>query len=272
MNSRIAEKIGFPHAPVALCFADEAPEGALAFAPGKWGCVMWLFGSATGGKTAAVSRETFGCWGAGVGFGFGNRYVDFPGGTSCFCRFLSSGNAGVPEGEAVTNAVRPHVTPELYDELMHGERYLKGPEHVARFLELLPMTEIPAKHVVMKPLSEVDPSVDRVKAVAFLADPDRISALVVLANYEGPDNERVFVPFAAGCQSIGIYPFREEEKEHPRAVLGHVDLSSRVNLKGRFGTNLFTLAVPWKLFLQMEGNAEGSFLDRHTWKKLTGAE
>jgi hypothetical protein len=160
----------------------------------------------------------------------------------------------------------------MHEEFLHGERYLKDPGQVARFVDSLPIAEIPAKYVVMKPLSDLEPGKERVKAVVFLADPDRISALIVLANYAGPDNERVFVPFAAGCQSAGIYPFREEERESPRAVLGHVDLSSRLNLKGRFGTNLFTLAVPWTLFLTMEGNAEGSFLDRHTWAKLVGKE
>jgi hypothetical protein len=49
--------------PVALIWTDEKPEGAMEFVPGKWGCVMFHVAAAANGKTAAVSRETFGCVG-----------------------------------------------------------------------------------------------------------------------------------------------------------------------------------------------------------------
>ena len=92
MESRIAEKLKLRHAPVALSWAQTRPEGAAEFKEGKWGCVMWMVARAARGGTAVCGRKTFGCWGGGVGLGFGNAYQQFPGGEDCFCHFLSIGN------------------------------------------------------------------------------------------------------------------------------------------------------------------------------------
>lgn len=46
-------------------------------------------------------RNTFGCWGGGVGLGFGNQYLNFPGGIECFYYFLSNGNENLEFGKRV---------------------------------------------------------------------------------------------------------------------------------------------------------------------------
>jgi hypothetical protein len=74
MQSKITSAMRLELEPVALIWADEKPAGATEFAPGKWGCVMFHLAAAAKGKTAAISRETFGCVGGGVGLGFGNQY------------------------------------------------------------------------------------------------------------------------------------------------------------------------------------------------------
>jgi hypothetical protein len=130
------------------------------------------------------------------------------------------------------------------------------------------MTEIPATFVVFKPLENVDPSCDKPQTVIFFVDPDQLSALVVLANYGRGDNENVIIPYAAGCQTIGIYPYREAKSKKPRAVVGLTDISARVFVRKQLGPNLMTFAMPFVLFEEMEQNVEGSFLDCHTWQSL----
>jgi len=51
-------------------------------------------------------------------------------------------------------------------------------------------------------------------------------------------------------------------------VVGLTDLSARLQIRKQLGDNLMTFAVPWALFLEMEENAPGSFLDAHTWQAL----
>jgi len=203
MDSRIAAAIHLELEPVALIWADEKPEGAMEFALGKWGCVMFLLAAAAKGKTAVASRETFGCWGGGVGLGFGDHYQNFPGGEECFCRFLSSGNAGSEPGQTIGQQMAASGATAMADEFLQGEH-----------------------------------------------------------------NENVAIPFAAGCQAIGICTYRESEKENPRAVVGLVDLSARKNVRRQLGKDVMSFSVTAEMFQRMKGNVDGSFLERETWKSL----
>jgi hypothetical protein len=80
------------------------------------------------------------------------------------------------------------------------------------------------------------------------------------------------MPYAAGCQTIGIYPYREARAERPRAVVGLTDLSARVYIRKQLAANLMTFAVPPAMFKEMENNVAGSFLERPTWQALLSAE
>ncbi len=270
MESKIAEALNLKYGPVAIFWTDEKPGGARQFKEGKWGCVMWMLAGAAKGKTAVFSEDTYGCWGGGVGLGFGNQYVKFPGGTGCFNYFLSTGNDEWEQGKAVANQVEGYMTKDSLEDFRKGERYVKTPELVDDFVKNLPIMEPPAKYAVFKPLSQVDGKEEKPEIVVFLAPPDQLSALVILANYGRKGNENVIIPYAAGCQTIGIYPFQEARSENPRAVVGLTDISARENLKKQLDRDLFSFAVPWKMFQEMEGDVEGSFLQRRTWKVLSG--
>ncbi|MBN1957403.1 MAG: DUF169 domain-containing protein [Desulfuromonadales bacterium] len=268
MQSQIAAAIRLPHQPVAILWSDEKPPQAKMFKEQAWGCVMWLLAAAAKGQVAACSRETFGCHGGGTGVGFGDQYVNFPGGVDCFCRFLSSGNAGTEQGEAVAAKLQGKARGEFIEEFLEGERYLKDPQAVEEFIHELPIRDIPTQYVIYKPLSLVDPDVETPVSVVFFSDPDQFSAIGVLANYSFPGNDNVIFPFAAGCQAIGLYSYREAESERPRAVAGPMDLSARLYLRQQFGAHVMSMALPWQMFLTMEGQVEGSFLQRHTWNAL----
>ena len=186
----------------------------------------------------------------------------------CFCRFLSGGNAGAEAAEAVAEQLSGKARPEFIEEFLQGERYLKDAAAARAFVEELPLRDIPAEFVVYKPLSQVEPERETPVTVVFFCDPDRFSAIGVLANYSFPGNDNVIFPFAAGCQAMGLYSYREGESARPRAVAGPMDLSARLYLRRQFDENVMSMAVPWRMFLAMEEQVEGSFLQRHTWAAL----
>ena len=130
--------------------------------------------------------------------------------------------------------------------------------------------DIDAEYVLFKPLKDVDADREKIEVIVFLGDMDQIAALTVLANYHRPTNDNVIYPFAAGCQSIGIYAFQEARSKNPRAVLGLNDLSARVSVKKLLKADVMSFAAPYALFKEMEANVDGSFLHRPTWNHLMG--
>jgi len=159
MHSQIAERLQLRYSPIAICFTNDKPTIAVEFAEGKWGCVAAMLTAAAKGRTVVFSRKTFGCGGGAIGLGFGNQYEHFPGGIEYF---LSTGRG------------------EGYRE---GEAYKKTPELAKSFVDDLPITDIPYEYVVFTPLSQLEKDKQEPKVVVFYANPDQLSALVVLANY-----------------------------------------------------------------------------------------
>jgi len=268
MENTIVSALNLKFHPVAVVWSDEKPEDSLQFKKGKWGCVMSLFAHAAKGHTAVFDRETFGCWGGGVGLGFGNQYLNVPGGIEEFYNFLSTGNNIHGIGRKAVEKICDFIGNDLLKDAIHGERYIKSPELVKKFVESLPIIDIPEKYVILKPLQDVNLSKEKPVVIVFLATPDQLSALVILANYGRGTFENVIIPYAAGCHTIGIFPYREAQSENPRAVVGLTDIFARKNVRRQLGSDLFTFAVPLKMFKEMEAHIEGSFLQRETWNSL----
>ena len=269
MISKIAEALHPAIQPIALTWTDIEPDGAARFKPQHWGCVVSLFAvAATKGITAVFDQHSCGCWGGGVGLGFGNQYENFPGGVECFCRYLSSGGEDPEQSRPITQQMNSMGYRRMAEDYLIGERYTKNPEATRRFIESLPIREIPARFVVVKPLDQTDPEQDAIKNVTFFVDPDGLSALTILANYPRPDAENVIIPWAAGCQVMGIYAYRELEREHPRALVGMIDILARKHVRATLGENVLSFTAPWPLFQEMEENVAGSFLYRGAWLSL----
>jgi uncharacterized protein (DUF169 family) len=268
MDSKIATALNLKYNPAAVIRSDTLPDKAMQFKKGKWGCVMFMFANAAKGKTAAFDAETYGCWGGGVGLGFGNAYLAFPGGIDCFAHFLSSGNNQWEIGRQVGSGVEQAAGKEFAEDFLVGERYVKNPDLVKQWIDELPITEPESRYVIFKPLSQINEGQDTPATVVFVANADQISALVILANYSRQGMENVIIPWAAGCQTIGLLPFNEGKSEKPRAVVGLTDISARKYIRKLLGSEFLSFAMPWSLFLEMENNVEGSFLQRPTWINL----
>lgn len=240
MNCRLKTELKLKYSPVAIIFSNERPELALQFKKGKWGCVVSLLTSAAKGRISVLDRETCGCLGGKVGLCFGNAYLDFPGGIDFF---LSTGRGeGFREGEA----------------------YIKSPELARQKIQQMPIADIPYAYVIFKPIELVDESKDKVQLVCFFANPDQISALVVLANYSRPGIDNVAVRFGAGCHSICMLPYYESLQKNPHAILGMTDISARPLVP----PDILSFTVPFSMFKEMEAEIPGSFLEKEAWHKV----
>ena len=83
---------------------------------------------------------------------------------------------------------------------MRGEGYKKTPELVEAMMKEYKPLEAPADYCIMKPVSLLS-SEEQPETVFFLVNPDQLSALIVLANYDLVEMTE-FSPLQFRCSSI----------------------------------------------------------------------
>jgi hypothetical protein len=163
-----------------------------------------------------------------------------------------------------------HIPKRERAKFIQGERLHKNIEKARRFMtEDLPITDIRERYMIFTPLGSVRPGEQPV-VVIFMVNPLQITGLVTLVSAIREGTDSVRVPPMAACQQIGAFVYEEAMKEHPRAVLGYTDLAARANVGKTIPENMFTFAVPYQLFLEMEDEAKDGVFDGPIWKSLAG--
>lgn len=221
--------------PVVFYYTDESEGVELVRSSSGHRCIMADLSKVRTGKSICFDTDSFGCFG-------GKRYLGFmqevmPN----FEYFLSCGIPGKLE----------------------GERYRKTPELVNELMEKVPKFEAPGKFVIFKRWDKLEEQ-DEPDAVIFFANPDVLSGLFTLSNFDVGDPNGVFCPFSAGCGSIVQYPYLEKDSGRPRAVVGMFDVSARPYVSG----NILSFSVPMNKFMTMIDNIEESFLITSAWNKV----
>lgn len=144
---------------------------------------------------------------------------------------------------------------------MEGERYKKTPEIVKESMNYWPRFEAPAPFIVFKRWDMLEET-DTPEVVIFFAEPDVLSGLFTLFNFDEARQDRVIAPFGAGCNTIVQYPYLESGSNHPRAVIGMFDISARPFVN----ENTLTFTVPLGKLTSMMENMEESFLITKSWR------
>lgn len=234
MNSKIKEAIRLKEQPVAVFRASNLPEGAAQFKEGKWGCVVAMLSAAAKGRTAAFCERTVACVGGKAGLGL--KKFEF----GVIEYFLSVGGAGP----------KP------------GEHYKQSPELARDYVNGLPDVESP-EYVIFKPLDKLEEN-EQAEVVVFLVNADQMSGLATLANYDRPTQDNVKLLFGAGCAQSVLYGLHAEESESGQCHIGLTDPSARKCID----KDLLSFSIPYKRFLEMEANVEGSFLETETWETI----
>ena len=223
--------------PITFEVGEDRKTTEKAKTPKDWRCFVCDLARVRKGTSLVFDRTSVTCSGGLFYLGYDTQRREN------FRYFLSSGKPGVVE----------------------GERYKKSPEIVDR---------MDARHVSLpdegkcytfrrwdKLTHEDNPDV-----VIFFARPEVLTALFTLANFDKADPDGVICPFGSGCSSIVHYPRLEQERDHPRAVLGMFDPSARPCVP----VDILTFAVPMKKFEKMVEDMDESFLITKTWEKQKG--
>lgn len=254
MKSRLAEELKLRFHPMAIIFTNDEPEEALQFKEGIWGCVVEMVSAVARGRTAIFQSKTLVCPGGKVGMCLADGFADSP-----VELFLSTGF-----GERHVEGLKQLEAEDRREAYRDGIGYLKTPSLAKDRMDEYPATEIPFTYTLLKPLQEVDPEKETPQLVIFLANADQLTALVTLAGFDRSGRENVIIPNLSACQSMCLFPYREAQREQPRAVVGLLDLWARV----RADADVLSFTVPFNMFLRMEANVPESFFARPVWRKI----
>ena len=224
----------FPGTELPITFGFIKDDGTVQNvpAPDGWRCMVCQIGRVRNGTSLALDARSITCRGGLFYSGYSTeRPPDFR-------YFLSQGKPGGVEGE------RYKQTPELVDEWQKNTETLPSSGKSIVFIRW--------DHLSARDTPEV---------VIFFARPEVLCGLFTLANYDQSDPNGVICPMGAGCSSLIYYPWLEQQKENPRAVLGMFDPSARPCVP----PDMLTMAFPMKKFTRVVGFMEESFLITKTW-------
>ena len=230
-------KLSFPDTDLPITFeiTGAAGDARQVPAPDSWRCLVCDLFKVRGGASLFFDESSVSCSGGKIYAGFiKTRSPEFR-------YFLSYGKEGVVRGE------RYKKTPEIVDEIVQQTQSLPSQ----------------GKGLLFRRWDNLGAD-DHPEVVIFFTRAEVLSGLFTLANYDRADPDGVVCPFGSGCSSIIHYPWLEQAKERPRAVLGMFDPSARKCVAG----DILTFAIPMKKFSTMITDMEESFLITETWETV----
>jgi len=77
-------------------------------------------------------------------------------------------------------------------------------------------------------------------------------------------HDNVIVRFGSGCEQTGILAYRECLSDNPKAIIGLTDVSVRKI----FDRDILAFTMPYRMFIEMEGDVDGSFLQKTEWLEV----
>jgi uncharacterized protein (DUF169 family) len=186
------------------------------------------------GVTSYFDSDHFGCPGGGCYLGLAEMSPMVP-------YFVSTGKEG----------------------LFEGERLVKSPELVRRFVKEWNIQKAPKKYCVIKRIDKLAPG-EEPEVLVFFGHADPLSGLMNLVNFASEDWNSVIAPFGAACGTIVLFPLQEAKSEKPRAVLGSFDIAARPFVEPDY----MSLALPRPLHDKVLAEIDNAFLNTRSWKRV----
>ena len=165
-NRILVEKLNLTFSPVALLFSDEKPEDSMYLKKAGSACVAPLIFSAAKGKTVSIDKDSTGY--ACSAFYLGYKKWIFDG----IEYFLSNSDQPVAGGREC-------------------ERFVKSPTSAKDYVTSFIPEKLRENSYVFKPFEKLADD-EKPEVIILFANPDQISALIFLINYNDPNS---FKPF-----------------------------------------------------------------------------
>ena len=221
--------------PITFYYTDNPEESEIVPTEGKWNCIICQLQKVRSGQSLAFTAESVKCGGA-------KRYLGF------------------------ADTIRPNFEYFLscgIENEMEGERYIQSPKLVLDLMKKQKKLSINGKYIVFKRWDKLKEN-DNPDVAVFFAEPDILSGLFTLANFDQSEPDSTITPFAAGCGSLVYFPYNEKDSQRPRAVIGLFDVSARPCVQ----EGILTFSVPMVKFTKMISYMDESFLITNSWKKV----
>lgn len=185
--------------------------------------------------------------------------------------FISAEEYGCPGGVYYCSMIKPHlrfiehyVSTGFEGTPLHGERYMRDPESMRKFMLEVNPREASGKYCIFKPLSQFADD-EQPEFVIFFARPEVLSGLFTQAVFTTGDMECVVSPFGAGCTNMLSWPLYYKERGEEKAVIGGFDPSARKFMK----TDELTFTVSLDFYNKMlAALPESMFTHETDWKTV----
>ncbi|MEH0020182.1 MAG: DUF169 domain-containing protein [Desulfobacter sp.] len=213
--------------PIVSYFSDQlnGVDVAEPLSPEQEGhtCVFRQLEPVRSGGTLALDKKTIGCTGfsSQMGFSYDEEYLEDD--VSFLCDMV---------------------------------RYKKSHELFEQTIRPYPFIAAPGKYIIFKRWDLLNEN-DTPEIVNFFANPDALTGLYMLANYDEPSPFGVVMPWGPACSSMVNYPMRELDADNPKSFLGGFDPTARCTIEP---ADTLIFSVPWPKFMRMLENMEASFL------------
>ena len=232
--------------PIGIFFGNTTAQCDLVPTPETRNCVVPFLMAAGKGKTVAMDEASCNCPGGGVGCCFGDGFT------------RGNPNIHIMLSQGMGDKAPPGMPIHMKD----GERFYCTPELAMKWRNAMPYSDKGYPRTVFAPLSKWG-DIGTPDLVYTFANPDQLSALVILLGSHNGRAINTLAPFGAACHSI-VFAAEQMDKADPMAIMGLFDISQRrPALK-----NLLSLTMPYPLWEGINQDLDKSCLTTHSWKEI----
>lgn len=246
MDNKLIQMLHLKMEPIGIFLGNTSAKCDFDASPEKRNCVIPLLMAASKGKIISMNEESCNCPGGATGCCFGDGF--------------SRRNPNIHK--MLSQGFGNEAPPAMPEHMKAGERFFCSEELALKWRNNMPFSKKGYPRIVFAPMNRWN-EIGTPDLVFVFANPDQISALVIMLGSHNGCALNTVAPFGAACHSI-LYAAEQMDKEQPWSVMGLFDISQRrADL-----ANYLSLTMPYPLWAELTKDLDKSCLTTHSWKKI----